>query len=749
MPLTICQNYSGVVIDQNHAPASNADYLTIGSSWFYQTFRLPANYRYGTAPDEYRYPDLSGFQLFCGIDEGFAPSVELNYTLDYYIFGAGWSNLEKGTMKGVHAAGSQIWADIFFTNPVEVTETIVGSLIRFGFQCPNPSGKAVEKVWYSQPNPISTGLALASNSETPLESPSHNDYSFCFRILSLSADNGTDFLGNPYRSVVVQSTANNTDTTSGINTGYWLSSPQPSQFAVVSNYFDVRPVPETAYGLINYILNPSFEYDAPGGKPAEWSTNPSYLIDGGATAEVIRPGGIQTEERTNYCHVTTAGSTSLEGIGTGEVIPCESGVPRTVYVSLFGPEGGGQKVQIRLGANKKGFSYQELILVEGWERYSVTLTPTENGFIGFAVCAAGTARLKFDIAAVSTAEPYFDGDSIDCKWEGAFGRSGSVQEFDAGPGENTVVIDSVLLDPLTPNIAFSVYYSEDGSASDETTETEWENKLWVRVPKTFIANQRQTYAFPEPITAKFVKIEYSYLQAQSYNPGQNQLPTTYKKFPKWVADFFIAQMQTPQFIANTVGVNYDALDFAYNYYLDDLGQTPASPVAAPSEVVSTLTQFFNSELETNKVDATTLAKINLVMQTYTQPPGSLASSSTLLGSKVRQIALSTTNYPVEQQSNLSGVNLSEVSSLNRDNIVFEQGLPVMYFYLTCRHSYKELTATFNNNRAYFAGVKEVAFIRNDYTTTYDGELYIETGGDDINTELNDFVVEPELGWFTY
>lgn len=274
MPLTICQNYSGVVIDQNHAPASGTDYLTIGSAWFYQSFRLPANYRYGTEPDEYRYPELSGFQLFCGIDEGFASSVELNYTFDYYIFGSGWSNLAKGVIQGTHADGPQVWADIFFDNPIEVTETIAGSLIRFGFQCPNPAGKAIERVWYSQPNPLPTGqAALAADSFTELESPEHNHYSFCFRILSLSADSGIDFLGNPYRSVVVESDANNTDTTNGVNTGYWLSSPQPSQFAVVSNYFDVRPIPETVYGTVNEILNPSFEYDQLDTKfPFGWHT---------------------------------------------------------------------------------------------------------------------------------------------------------------------------------------------------------------------------------------------------------------------------------------------------------------------------------------------------------------------------------------------------------------------------------------------------------------------------------------------
>jgi hypothetical protein len=80
-------------------------------------------------------------------------------------------------------------------------------------------------------------------------------------------------------------------------------------------------------------------------------------------------------------------------------------------------------------------------------------------------------------------------------------------------------------------------------------------------------------------------------------------------------------------------------------------------------------------------------------------------------------------------------------------VVFEQSLPVMYFFLTCRHGYKELQATFDNNRAYFCAVNEIAFMRNDYTTAADTSLYIESGGDLQNATLNDFTMGSDGNWY--
>ena len=116
------------------------------------------------------------------------------------------------------------------------------------------------------------------------------------------------------------------------------------------------------------------------------------------------------------------------------------------------------------------------------------------------------------------ATAYVDGDQASCKWENQKGRSGSVELIEPEIEDNAVVIDSIILDPLTPGVAFNIYYTNDltGSESNEPmTEEQWEQKLWQRVPQSYVTSVKTTYVLPEPITAKFVKIEFSQLQATS------------------------------------------------------------------------------------------------------------------------------------------------------------------------------------------------------------------------------------------
>ena len=62
----------------------------------------------------------------------------------------------------------------------------------------------------------------------------------------------------------------------------------------------------------------------------------------------------------------------------------------------------------------------------------------------------------------------------------------------------------------------------------------------------------------------------------------------------------------------------------------------------------------------------------------------------------------------------------------------------------CREKIAKLT----NDKAYFAGVKEIAFMRDRYSVSYDSPLYIEGAGDNLNTERNDFV-QNGLEWVTH
>ena len=121
----------------------------------------------------------------------------------------------------------------------------------------------------------------------------------------------------------------------------------------------------------------------------------------------------------------------------------------------------------------------------------------------------------------------------------------------------------------------------------------------------------------------------------------------------------------------------------------------------------------------------------------------------MLGKKARYENALTNEYPVELESPQVPENLINVSSQNREAIVSEEITPIMYFYLTCRHQYQELTSKFDYNRAYFVAINEISFMRHSYESTYDGELYIESGGDTENAEINEFVINDNGTWTTF
>jgi len=320
--------------------------------------------------------------------------------------------------------------------------------------------------------------------------------------------------------------------------------------------------------------------------------------------------------------------------------------------------------------------------------------------------------------------------------------------FDVSKGDEPAVIDGILLAPQTPNLTFSVYYSNEGTGTAETTTEEWEQKLWTRVPKTFVASERQVYSFPTPVSASFVKVEYTNLHPESYDPGNFQKPIIYKKFPIWVTDFFLAELGLTEFTARKTNVSFNALTLAYDYFLDDIRQNrePLSPEDISAEVLKELQKFFYEGEQENVAEAAGVRSINLKNNTFRVEPTANSPEATLFEKSVALVKsptgfdkvetlVSTEEYPVQVPSNLISV-----SSRNRGSLVFENSLPVMYFYLTCRHKYKEVEATFEHNRAYFAAVNEIAFVRNSYTTATDQKVFAESGRDDVNVSVNDFVI---------
>lgn len=789
----LCAEYSGVVIDQNVVTAS----IIPGPNFYYQEFRLPEDYLRGVKENQTRFPGISGFQILVAVEKEAAAIASFNYTIEQHNFGnSEWEILTKGTATGAQAEGERVWLDATLKEeiPIDISMTTNVSELRIGIQVIS----GIEKLYYAQPNPLPGFVeALQSNGKSLVSPPA----SFAFRLLGLIADSGIDFLGDPYRSVAIRSSAQ-APVGENTNAGFWLSAPQPSKFAVTSHYSDLRTFPSTPiYGVINTILNPSFEYDAVGQPPFGWQVQPRIgqppVTPALPAKEIItgKEGEASFKARQKLLAILDFSSfetqTSLKVINSIEAVKGLNSLEVVTGAHILGryhePEGafspiliglakpvtfstwlrstkGTYPLVLEIGDNIVGKAEEVINVTSEWQRFSVTVTPQESGttLVGIRTLANETIARTFYIDNAMTnagavAAKYIDGDSPNAKWENQRGRSASIELTEPELSDEPVVIDSVILDPITPGVAFNIYYTNDLTGTEEgkeMTEEQWENKLWVHVPQSFVTSVKTTYALPEPITAKFIKIEFSQLQARPYEPGDYQKPTTYKLFPDWVATPFLAELTLPAFTSKRVGVVYDALELGYKPLIDDLIQGPSSP-EHPTPTPSI------TPPASNRVDPETLRRIETTLNTYLKPPAARADPLTLLGIRAATNANNAPSYPVEGEPQFRNNTSLAVSGLDRQAIVLDESMPVMYFWVTCRHEYKELNGYFENDRAYFAGIKELSFLRNQFSVSADGNIYIESGTDDTNTERSDFNVETfpvenngivygeESVWFAY
>lgn len=306
-----------------------------------------------------------------------------------------------------------------------------------------------------------------------------------------------------------------------------------------------------------------------------------------------------------------------------------------------------------------------------------------------------------------------------------------------------VTLDGVVIDPTTPGLWANVYFSDDGEPG--RSDDDWDQKLWTRVQKNWKIDKRQECVFPEPVVAKYIKIEFTHLQARHYSAGRFARPVRYKKHPKWVLDYFLVRLsdsisQTNKNASNSVAVVYDALDLAYNYYLDDINQAPDSPIEADPSFNSQFSTFINDKSDlSDQMDIEMLDKISYIMAPFKKDVLSFGDPDSLLSTVLRVNATSGSDGTTEGAP-MSLPNTQALESLSNQPVAFEQDYPVMFFYLQCRHAYREVYSGFDYDKAYFAGIREIAFTRDEYQNQRDMDTYIELGGDLVNTERNDFTI---------
>jgi len=320
--------------------------------------------------------------------------------------------------------------------------------------------------------------------------------------------------------------------------------------------------------------------------------------------------------------------------------------------------------------------------------------------------------------------------------------------FDVRDGQDAVVIDHLLLDPATPGVWFNVYFSNDPIPG--TDDKSWDNLMWEKVPQNFQANRKNLYTFPRPINAKYVKIEFSHLQAKYYAPGEFQKPMLYKKHPKWVLDYYLFvysnQISTNKYAKRRENLSYNTLELAYQYFLDDI-QSFYGSFDITNENVSqeSYTKFAESQSLANQADIETLSKIKTLFRPFLNKPYEQGRVGDILYDYAyNDPTISYSTEAIVRPRALTAM----VSNLDREQVVLEKNFPVMSFPISCRHKYKTASAGFFQDVGYFAGVKEIAFTRDHYSAKQDNSAYIESAGDNLNVERNDFQTV-DFHWVTY
>lgn len=809
-------NFTGIEYQSADYAERTTD-IVAATDWLYQEFVLPGGYRRGD-DDDVLWPEIGGIQVKVSVAEGYEDTASISWSFETKAdTDDAWEILQKGVTIGAQASGEEVWFDIYFKEPVTLTEEQLSQRFRFGIR--------------AQSSLEVNAYALPWNKDLKL-----------IRDITGKQIKANLFPGFPYHVTI-----------NDVPKIVVWSDPQ-DDYVYVSNQHGISGVWFTPHDSPGYerVLDPNGKpilRNGVGDDPINGIENPTMASTYGYEANA-GSGSITTALAMKTDNNSAIGTQSLEVTGTPnnalsiyttpliqpDVVPDQICFFRGSG-NLMSASAGANLVLVARWFNDTGVFLSESVLqtintpaTNTWQNLSgVATAPASAATAGIGIritpsTAAGT-KLRVDATMIivdrnpdpAYATPdFFHGDTPGAAWLGTryfsasrkytpgvsflfrlltmradeevdelgnkvrhvvkrhkadhIGRVDSESTdkywmskpnpskfavenlyFDMRDVDgNPTTVDRLMIDPITPGVYFSVYHTnEDDPRIDEDiiekSSASWDERLWKRVPQTFKMTKRDTHAFREPITAKYIAVEFTHLQARPHQSlADNPIQITYQKHPKWVLDYFMAYLAVNQSrsIAARVGIEYSSLDLGYNYYLDDLRQSPDDVVFTKSQDSVKLNEFLSDQTDySDYVEPDTLAQIKRMFKPYRNHP---AVANGIPSSIIHRYALEDTfgtgtDYPVERINQEQIANPNQVSSANRESVLLEKSYPVMFFYIDSRHRYRTVRAPLANDKAYFVGVREVMFQRDIYSATQDNELYIEGNGDNVNTERNDFV----------
>ena len=318
-----------------------------------------------------------------------------------------------------------------------------------------------------------------------------------------------------------------------------------------------------------------------------------------------------------------------------------------------------------------------------------------------------------------------------------------VRSIDDDNNPQYALIDAIRVSPRTPGVQMNVYYSQQGLIGmAPATETEWDYLLWQPVQASYTLRRGEVIQLPQQMRAAFVKLEFTNLNPQPFRvPTFPSLPPkSYRLFPQWVIDQFD---NTPLdlFVQKQSAVQTQILqpltDPIYEYQNNQRHELAllALGISADSQAVAS---GLTSTAGASSVDATTAGQIFLNTPAQYQNTQLISvDQNTVLG----KVVVSRYN-PTLFTDPIEGTPAAAAAALVRGDAPFVsttndrisqayQGITQtgLRFNQVARHTYDVEQANFSK-KAYFVGIQEVQFLRNDHTQAYDSPLIEDNLFDD-------------------
>jgi len=305
-----------------------------------------------------------------------------------------------------------------------------------------------------------------------------------------------------------------------------------------------------------------------------------------------------------------------------------------------------------------------------------------------------------------------------------------------------------------------------------TTPAQWDYKLWNPINRHYRL-QKGYLNLPNPIVAKYIKLEFTKLTPTPYESVYNPLLplVEFNAYPSWVVAYIndnLSQVTSLNQL-KAEAVNYNLINTGIQQPNQTLMSDPEPESIldyitslSTSDITQSAQQEYNSWFAPNAPSSSIKTPSNQTPQVYTnnlyqedslfttvQNPNPLGQ----VYSGANSGALS--NY--SQEIALNAPTVGPITARSDSAIIKEKNYPDLWFPRICRHAYQVVQTQRDNKLAYSVAIQNVAFYKKDRSIPTNDVFYFETLADISNADSkypntfvqNNWYFSPPVSTLTY